>query len=69
MLIFHQDIDEQDENSSALVNAGSDTARRPSRKVAKVDYKSILALENLESEKNFEKYMKLVSDINFLTTA
>ena len=63
--IFHQDNDEQDENSSALVNAGSDAARRPSRKVAKVDYKSILALENLESEKNFEKYMKLVSDINF----
>ena len=32
-------------------------AGRPSRKIPRVDYKAILDLEDLESDKNFEKYL------------
>jgi hypothetical protein len=35
--------------------------KRPQRKGARFDYKSILALENMESEKNFAKYLEQVS--------
>jgi hypothetical protein len=47
-----------DENSSKKVNVN---APRPSRNIPKIDYKSILDLEDLESEKNFEKYLEQVN--------
>jgi hypothetical protein len=41
------------------VNTTGDV-KRPTRKAARVDFKALLALEDLESEKSFEKYAQMV---------